>query len=243
MASKRENSHAQIVANFKQLINGCVGLGSLYNPPVPDLQIRELWVLHANAEEALKKVHNARADYHRATAERELTFKKVKPLAVRIISMLTLTKALTQTVDDARAIKRRLEGRRATPVAATNPDMVGAGARPVKRLSVSQQSYVMLAEHFADLLILVSNQPFYDPNEEDLKVRSLQAFLLELREKNNAVVRTSIVLFSARTARDRILFGKGTGLKDVAATIKSYTKSRLGSRSAQAKELLRIAVR
>lgn len=243
MATKLINSHAQIVANFKQLINGCVSLGPIYNPSRANLQISELWALHANAEKALQNVHAALVDYSRVTNERELVFKKVKPLAVRIVSMFELTDALPQTGDDARAIKRKLVGKRASSVLIPDTHTAEVGAKRVRRSSVSQQSYVMLTEHFETLLMLVASEPSYNPNEEDLKIKSLQAFLLELRAKNDAVIQTSTRLFLARTARNRIMFDKRTGLTDVAATIKTFTRSRFGYRSTQAKELLKMSVR
>lgn len=242
MPSTSENSYAKTVANFKELIDVVFSYGARYNPSKNAIKVTELQRLYGDAMDAMQRVDDAKTVYNQATNDREIIFKDLKPRASRVLNALAATDALRQTVDDARSIKLKIEGRRATTVTVANPSSDGEGVKRVRRSSVSQQSYDMQVDHFSSLQNLVSKDRFYAPNEEDLKPESLSNFIANLREANDAAKKAAINLSIARTARDRMLFDAGTGLKDVAAAVKAYAKSVFGVGSKEAKDAAAIRI-
>lgn len=243
MASLSENSYAKNVANFKELISVVLNYGDRYNPSKPLIKVAELQRLHGDAVDAMQRVSDAKTVYARAINDRDLLFRDLKPRSSRVLNALAATDTLRETVDDARAIKMKIDGRRITSVSAATPSSTGQEVKRVRRSSVSQQSYDMQIENFNNLLTLVSKDPLYVPNEEDLKVESLSNFIANLRERNEAANNAALLLSTARTTRDRLLHNEGTGLKDVANAVKAYVKSVFGNGTKESKEAMAISVK
>jgi hypothetical protein len=114
---------------------------------------------------------------------------------------------------------------------------LAAGAEPVKTASTSQQSYDKLIDHFAQLIATLTAEPKYLPNENELKVATLNTLLTDLRAKNTAVISATTALSNALIARDKALYGETTGILDVAQDVKQYVKSLFGASSPQYKQV------
>lgn len=243
MSHVTEHGYANRVANFKRLIDVCISLGARYNPPKASLQVVELQRLHSTATVLLQTVDSAHVAYQRVAHARVLAFKRLSPLASRVILSLASSDALRQTVSDARSFKAKIDGKRITRLPVADANVVAEGTKPVKRRSVSQRSYSMLIEYFSNLYSLVSKDSFYAPNEPELQVQSLAAFVSHLRETNDAVSRAALELSAARLARERLLYNEGTGLHDVALAVKAYVASVFGKGSEEARAVSSIIVK
>ena len=90
-------------------------------------------------------------------------------------------------------------------------------------------------ENFESLISFLQTVPEYNPNEEELKIASLQALLADLRTKNISVMQTDIALETARGTRKSLQNTPFTGLVDVANDVKSYIKSVFGVKSTEYK--------
>jgi hypothetical protein len=122
------------------------------------------------AQAALQAVKTAKTAYDNATNAREIAFKPLKPLATKIITALATTDAVKQTIDDARTIVNKIQGKRAKTVEIPDAKAIAEGAEPVKTASTSQQSYDKLIDHFGRLIALLTAEPKYLPNENELKL-------------------------------------------------------------------------
>lgn len=242
MASISESGYEKSVANFKEVVDLCMSYGDKYKPQKTSIGITELLRLHGDAMDSLQRVLDAQKEFKIAKHQRDEAFKNVKSLAGRVVNALLATDTLRQTVVDARSIKAKLDGRR---VKAVSPEPVmaadGETETPARR-SVSQQSFDMLIAHLNNLITLVVKDKVYAPNEEELKVESLSAFVANLRELNSKAVRASNTLSAARAARDRVFSQEGTGLKDITMAVKAYVKSVFGNTSNEVKNMSRIKV-
>jgi hypothetical protein len=247
MASTSESGHDINVANLEDLISCCTGYGAAYNPSKAGLKIAALQTLQTNARNALQAVKVAKTTYDNADNSREIAFKPLKKLCTRILNALESTDAAKQTINDAKTINRKIQGKRADtskPVipAATDKNATVAPIE-IKQISVSQQSLDSLMDNFAKLIVAVSAEPLYIPNEADLKVTALNATLTNLKTLNTAVINVATPYSNSLITRNATLYQPATGLVDIALEAKKYVKSVFGATSPQYKQISKIQFR
>ena len=237
MPSTIETGHAKNVATFEDLISFCTGYGATYNPSKATLKLTALNPQLTGAQAALQTVKTSKTAYDNSTNAREVVFVPLKPLATKIINALAATEATPQTVDDARTVVNKIQGRRAKAIVTPDATALVDGAEPVKTASTSQQSYDKLVDHFAQLIAILSAEPKYLPNENELKVATLNTQITDMRAKNTAVVNALTGVSNSRINRDKLLYGELTGMVDVAMDVKQYVKSVFGAKSLQFKQI------
>ena len=238
MSSTIETGHAKNVANFEDLISFCQGYGSLYNPVNTNIAVTALQAKQTAALAALQNTKAAKTAFDNATNNREIAFLNLKKLATRIVNALEATSASKQTVDDAKTVNRKIQGKRAdnkfVPVSApaeTSPSpSEGVGVRSI---SVSQQSFDSLIDNFAKLIQVVSTTSAYAPNETELKVATLNTLLTNLRSSNTGVISATTAYSNSRIARNSTLYAPVNGLVGIAFEVKKYVKSLFGATSPQ----------
>lgn len=232
-----ETGHAKNVATFEDLISFCTGYGATYNPSKANLKLAALTPQLTAALATLQAVKTAKTAYDNATNAREISFTPLKPLATKIINALAATDAASQTIDDARTVINKIQGRRAKAVEVPDAKALAEGAEPVKTASTSQQSYDKLVDHFAQLIALLTAEPKYLPNENELKLATLNTQIADMRTKNTAVINALTAVSNARINRDKLLYGDLTGMVDTALGVKQYVKSLFGAKSPQYKQV------
>lgn len=237
MSTSTETGHAKNVATFEDLISFCTAYGATYNPSKAGLKLAALTAQLTAANAALQSVKVAKTAYDNATNAREIAFKPLKALATKIVSALAATDATPQTVADAKSSNNKIQGKRATTVEKPSAEELAAGAEPVKTISVAQQSYNKMIDHFAQLVTTLAAEPKYLPNEAELKVAALNTLIADLRAKNTAVIHATTALSNARIARDKVIYAETTGLIDVSLAVKQYVKSLFGTTSPQFKQV------
>jgi hypothetical protein len=237
MANFTETGHAKNVATFEDLISYCTAYGATYNPSKANIKLAALNTLNTAAQTALQTVKTTKTAFDNATNAREIAFKQLKPLATRIINALAATEATEQTLEDAKTTNNKIQGVRAKAKSDPNTTSTNANAAQAKTISTSQQSYDKLADHFAQLIATLTAEPKYIPNENELKVSTLNTQLTDLKAKNTAVINTNTAYSNARIARNKTLYDPTTGLLEIAKDVKLYVKSLYGPSSAQYKQL------
>jgi hypothetical protein len=237
MLPSTETGHAKNVATFEDLISFCKGYGATYNPTKASIKLTALTEMLTTAQTALQAVAQAKVVHDDATNEREISFAPLKPRATKIINALAATDAKEQTVDDARTVINKIQGKRARAVEVPDEKALAAGAEPVKTSSTSQQSFDKQIDHLTHLITLLTNEPNYQPNEEELKVVTLNTMLADMKAKNTAVIDSWTTLSNARIQRNKTLYHKKTGLTDTAQAVKVYVKSIYGPKSPEFKQV------
>lgn len=237
MSTTTETGHAKNVATFEDLISYCTAYGATYNPSKAGLKLAALTAQLTAANASLQSVKVAKTAYDNATNAREIAFKPLKALATKIVSALAATDATPQTVADAKSSNNKIQGRRVKAIEKPDAEALAAGAEPVKTASVSQQSYNRLVDHYAQLVATLTAEPRYQPNENELKVTTLNTLLTDLRAKNTAVIHANTALSNARIARNKALYDPTTGLADTAQAVKIYVRSVYGTKSPQYKQV------
>jgi len=241
MASTSETGHAKNVANFEDIISFCTGYGTAYNPTKNSIKIAAMNTLLTSARNTLQTVKTTKTAYDNATNAREIAFANLKKLSTRVVNALEATDATKQTVNDAKTINRKIQGKRAdnkkTPPFAPPAEGTTPTPTEVIQISVSQQSYDSLTDNFSKLIISVTAEPLYIPNETDLKVTALNTLLTNLKTTNTAVINVTPAYRSSIITRNTTLYQSAIGLVDTALEVKKYVKSVFGAKSQQYGEI------
>ena len=101
------------------MITFCQGYGSNYNPSKVAITIPSLQTLHTNSEAKINGVTTQNTAFNNAVNSRILAFKDIRPLSTRLLNALQTTDASAEMINNAKTINRKIQGKRATPVAST----------------------------------------------------------------------------------------------------------------------------
>jgi hypothetical protein len=263
-----ETGHAKNVAFFEELIAYCEGYGAAYQPSKATMQLATMRTLLAEARASLVTVTDRLTAFNTARNARFQAFEGLPTLTSRVVSALAITDVGEKTLEDARAIVRKMRGIRVskkeeatgntepttalvnavipsnvsdTPIPLkTIPDTPPGNGTPARQRSAAQTSRDQQIEHFARLLSLLQSEPTYQPNEPELQLTTLQAYLNTLRTTNSAVVVQEVGWSNARMQRDKLLYGAKTGLCDVAQDVKQYVKAAFGPSSPSYKQISKL---
>ena len=229
MASTSEVGHAKNVANFQDLIEFVTAYGATYSPSKSSLKIAALNAQHAAAAASLNNVISKNTEYNNRVNERMIAFSILKPLSTRLLNALEATDASDETIKDAKTFNRKMQGKKTssgqTP---TDPNQPAPTT-----MSTSQQSYDQLIQHLAGLNAVLAAEPSYTPNENDLKVSTIDAKIADLTAKNTAVANAYATISNTRIERNEILYSPQEGLVETAGEVKKYVKSVFGATSPQ----------
>ncbi len=241
MASTSETGHDKNVANFENLISFCVGYGAAYNPSKNSLKVPQLQTQSASCKLNIVSVTNSKIAFNNATNLRMVVFA-IKKLATRLVSALDVTNASKELVKDAKTVNAKIQGggKLTKADAGKNSKAIDPNAPVIdtpKTISNSQLSYSNIIEHFAKLIAILSTEPTYVPNENDLKIVTLNAQLTNLKNANTAVINAYTTYSNSLIARNLSLYNPTNGLCATAKEVKAYVKSVFGATSPQYKQV------
>nr|WP_199159054.1 hypothetical protein [Pedobacter sp. ASV2] len=237
MTSTSETGHAKNVSNFETLISFCTAYGESYNPSNVSLTIDSLNILNNGAQEELQKTKVAKTATDTAINSRRDGFADLKGLSTKIVNALSASGASTNTIDDAKGINRKLQGTRAIKIAPVNATPVDEAVVESKNISTSQLSYDNQIDNFAKLIEILAQTPVYMPNENDLKLVTLQSLLTSLKKLNTDFINSDTNWNNSLLNRDAIFYKPETGLVDIAIDVKKYIKSIFGATTSQFKQV------
>jgi hypothetical protein len=220
--------HVKQVAAFEKLLGYCNAHGATYNPGKASLKVAALNTLLTSAQQSLEAVKILRTAYDNAVNSRRQTFDDLPRFMTRIVNTLASTDASRATVDEAYFYSKRFRSVKSRPaIASGNP---GTVSEPPLPRSAAHFDFDSKTDNFAALVKVVSAEPSYNPNEPDLQIIALNAFVTSLREKNKAVLKAQVALSNGRAARNRILYST-SGIYGSARAVKHYIKGLFGYQS------------
>ena len=229
-----ETGHARNVERFTQLLSFVTSYGADYAPSNTKITILNLQAKLAASLAGIDGVSAARAPLTVAVNERENAFADLRRLTTRVLNSFAASEAPQNAIDDAKTLKRKIDGVRAKALPQDNPNTPDDESQGN---SVSQQSYTQLTEHLDNLIELLDGSGTYAPNETELQLATLQTYSISLKNANNAVINSTTPLSNKRIARDEVFYADGTGLVDLAGLVKKYVKSLYGADSPQYQQI------
>ena len=257
MASSSEVGHAKNVANFQDLISVCTGYGIKYNPSNVALILANLNILYTNADTLMDNVDTASQAYQSAVGIRRAEFEPLKKLATRLVNAYLSTATTKEKKANAKTINAKIQGIKLKKVKEVTPTLTPTGSGEIiisktvdpstpividtpKEVSASQQSYDQLIEHFSKLIVLLSSDPLFAPNELDLQTSALNLKLTALKNANSNFGNAYTTVTNTRIARNHALYDKNTGLYDVAQSVKKYVLSVFEAKAPEYKMISKI---
>ena len=245
MASTAETGHAKNVANFKTEISFCKGYGTKYNPYSESLKIPSLVKLHTQAVADLDAVKATKTEFDNATNTRAIAFTDLRIFSTQVVRMFSSSEVSEEAIEDAKGHNRKIQGTRAKAIQESEPvpptlvavDGPLTEAEEDKHISISQQSYDNLLDNFKELVVTVSSQPEYKPNEIEFSATGLQKKVDLLTTMNDKVIDTYTDWSNARINRDRTLYNPMTGLKKTALAVKLYVSGIYKTSSEEYKQI------
>lgn len=235
MASTSETGHAKNVANLQDLLSFCQAYGSAYNPTKDSLKIVQLQALYNTASTKLDTVRTQKTNFDNATNERRNAFATLKPFATKIVNAFAVSGVNNLAIANAKSVNKKLQGtskKIAIPSGETPPIETQTST-----ISTSQQSYDRLIDHFANLIQVLVQNTLYNPNENELKITSLQAKLTDLQTKNVNLINSYTQYSNAMIDRNQTLYNPLSGLVQTTKEVKQYVKSVFGASSPQYKQI------
>jgi len=232
-----ETGHAKNVANFEDFLSFITSYGVTYNPSKAAIKLASLNALHSTAKADLLNVTSKSVAYNNATNARALLFEQLRQLSSRLTNAFAASDATTEMTKDAKAINRKIHGRRAK----AKPVSTDPNAPAPKTISSAQTSFDQQIEHFTKFIeLLKTPEANYAPNETDLKITTLTAQLAELKTANTNVANAYTAVSNARIARNKTLYKEKTGLHDTIIAVKDYVKSIYGISAPEYKQISKI---
>jgi hypothetical protein len=222
------------VEHFQQMISFCTGYGADYAPTNTEIALAALNTALADAQSSLDDVQAAVAPWKLKVADRENIYKGIRPLTTRIVNAYEATGTDDNKVDNVKTLHRAKHGARAKALPKDDP---GTPEEESKGNSISHRSYVQVAEAFGQMIKQLDEDPLYAPNENDLKITTLNTLHAAMDTANAAVITAATPMSNARIARNEVLYGEDTGICDRAALVKKYVKSLYGADSPQYKQI------
>lgn len=237
-----ESGDKKLLSNFRRLID-LVSIDPNFNPGNTKLAKAQLEIQYTAADAAADGLLAKRGPYSLAVTDRQLGYDELPIRFTRAHNMLKASGASKEVIADAETPRRKLIGtRKSTKTKATDgasPATAGsepAGSDPVTH-SASQTSHANLLGHASAYLAILRNVSTYNPNEADLKVPALEAFIAGLEAKNNAVNAAFVAVSQARGLRDRLLYLDDNSVVNIALLVKAYVKGAFGTQSQLYKQI------
>lgn len=232
MTKTNESGHEKNLANLDVEISTAQGIGEKFLPSNPLLMIDSMLNLRSNCSNAMNAVREAFADFKTAVTARAEAFSKLSKLVTRVSNTLIASGVSSGIIESAKPLFRKLQGRRAKAKMTEDEKQAAIDSgKAVREASASQMSFDNQIGNFSQLIDFLSRQN-YAPNEKDLQIESLKAFLTELKQKNAAVVEATTALYNARAKRDELMYKEDTGMVSIAMDFKAYIKGAFGPSSA-----------
>lgn len=225
-----ETGHARNIQRLQEMIAFITSWGAPYNPSNHTITLAALNSKLAASIASVDALDVMIPPYKFSVNHRENKYKRLKPLSTRIINFYESCGTEKNNVDDAKSLKRKIDGKRAKAIKNAPNTPVDESLAAV---SASQQSYTQLAEHFENLVLLLSGDPTYAPNETELEITELENYRDELKDANLGVIEAVPPVSNARAARNDVMYADTTGLVDIAALVKKYVKAAFGTGSSQ----------
>ena len=235
--SYSEGGNAKNVANFGKIIIEVDQLGISYNPSNPKILLTALQAKETECQLAMTEVTGATIPLKNAVNAREEGYEGMGDLAIRVKSALTSSGASPAIIKDAKGIVNKILGRRTGKKKDPDPNNPEGGS-----ISVSQMSFDNRKANFELLIALLKGEGKYNPNEADLKVTALEAYIASLAPLNEAVNTTLTNLQNKRMERDVKLYGPEFSMSELTSIVKAYAKSLLGAKSDVYKRIAKIRI-
>ena len=218
MASTSETGHNKNVANFSSAYQILQEMGTLYNPSNTNILLANLDPVKTEIATKITALNDKKPVYKNAVANREI---KISMLGSRSTKVLNYFKSINVSDTDKENLANQVKKIRGDQKPKkVNPETADGGT-----ISTSQMSYDSRIANLDTLTTQLNSHPEYSPNEDEIKVATLQAFQQELVSLSSLVNASGNALITARKDRNDILYFNENNIIKLMQEVKAYIKS------------------
>lgn len=209
-------------------------IGATYNPVNVQLKLPAITTTIANCQLGYDNWIAKLTTYKTETDKREIAFLPVDKLVTAINQSVQQLNEPQQTFNDIQAIVSKIHGS-TKKIKSSNANKLIDPTIPapipdptdpiVDPISTSQQSYDSIITNLDKLIKRLQTIPTYAPNENELKLTSLQTLYTSLNTVNSAAGNVDFALSLARNQRNLTFYAPQTGMYDITIKIKKYIRS------------------
>lgn len=155
--------------------------------------------------------------------DRQASYAKINPMVRASRRYLKSSGATEAEIADAYTYINKILADRAAPKPKVNPDLPAAEAENSN--SVSHQSYDSKLGNLIGYREFAASVSVYQPNEDAVKITTMDALIAECTAANNAISTGFVPLLSAWNLRDAKLYTDATSVFENFRDAKEYYKS------------------
>lgn len=230
-----EVGHARNLQNFQSLISFVTGYGVIYNPSNSQIELAQLTAAFTLADAAMDNVTAKLGVSKTAINSRQNVFAPLQSRVTRSVNYYASTGAAENSIEDAKSLKRKIDGKRASAVPVDDPNTPEDESLNVH--SSAQTSYTQRVEHLDNLIAIYLGDAEYDPNENDLKTFALQALSTNMKAATQSVIDSYTDVSNARLERTDTMYTDPNCLFNLQKKVKAYVKGLFGASSDEYKQL------
>lgn len=218
MASKSEVGHKINVANFSAACTILEEMGPLYNPTNANITLEKLLPIKVTLTEQVTQLDAATANYRADAAEKENAISQMDKKATKINNNFKSLDVPDNEKENIANQVKKIRGDSKKPPA--NPEQ-----QDDKTISDSQQSFNSKVANFNTLIAQLGQFREYAPNEDEIKIRTLQEYTQNLATLNNSVQAASNAVITARAARNNTIYFNDQNARKLIMNVKAYVRS------------------
>lgn len=218
MASKSEVGNKINVANFSAAYTILEEMGLMYNPTNTLITLESLAPIKATLALEMATLDTKMAAYRADVADNENALDQMDKKATKVLNYFKSLNVPQNEIENIAAQVRKIRGdKRKVP---KNPE-----EGDDHTISNSQQSFNSKVANFNTLIAQLVAFPEYAPNEDEIKIATLETYTAELDTLREILRVSSDQLLTARAARNNTLYFNQPNVLELMRFVKSYVKS------------------
>lgn len=240
--SKTETGDHVYAANFSRIIKICVEAGLKYKPPDTSISVANLTLKETSILTAIDDFREAAGPWRIAVDKLQGDLEPVNKLITRVVNEVKACDVTKQFIDDVVSAAKKIKGIRINmkviPTAPADPN--SPSDKSIHQISVAQTGIDNKISHIEDLIELLTNEPNYNPSEDELKIAALQTLVDDLKSKRDDVDTTKPHLDAKRIAKNDVMYHGPKCGSILCGKVKSYFKALYGAKSKEYHDIAKI---
>ena len=236
-----ETGHCVNQSNFGRLVDFCVSKGGAYQPTLIVITLPKIQAKKITIDTSMDAFLDKAAIWGDAVNIREAAYAPVNTLMRQVRSAVDVSDVLDEFKKDVHGVVNEILGVRATPKMKMMPENPSVPTdESIKQISAAQTGFDNKLGNVKKLVAMLKVQTNYAPNENDIKLATLQALVTDIVNKNDKVGETAPPMLYGRDDRDKELYAANDGAFDLASKIKKYFKAAFGPSSNEYKHIAKL---
>ena len=218
MASTSEVGHNKNAANFSSAYQILDEMGALYNPTNTTIILSNLIPIKTAINITITTLNKKKPLYKNAVADRETEIATLPKLITRTLNFAKSTTISEKDKEVLNSQAKKIRGDK-------KPKKINPETSESDAISTSQQSYDSQIANLDIYTNQLASHPEYIPNENELKIVTLQNYHQSLSTRSELVNATGNTIITVRKDRNKILYFDPANIIQLMRDIKSYLKS------------------